>query len=90
MAEYQYANVKEPACAGWWWCFPDPKCERYERNSQGFVLQVLEDDGYFNPEDKGRLYICGALSDDYFGFSGESGSDIFGRWYGPIPNPENA
>lgn len=42
----------EPTCKGWWWCFPSPECEWYEKYSLGCVVQVLEDDGYWNADDK--------------------------------------
>jgi hypothetical protein len=53
------------------------------------VIQVLEDDGHFDPESVGRLYGSVTLEGDYVGFTGKYSADVFGRWYGPIQPPES-
>lgn len=76
----------EPTCKGWWWCFPSPECEWYEKYSSGCVVQVLEDDGrHFDADSKRRLYL--SWRGYFVVFTGEYTAPVFGKWCGPITPP---
>jgi hypothetical protein len=77
-----------PTCRGWWWCFPDPKCEWWKKYKKGLFVEAIEDDGYNDPNLKGLVTsVLGAMSADFKGFTGKYASDLFGLWYGPIERP---
>lgn len=90
---YRFNAVDAPSCPGWWWCFPIPECEWYDRHRDGLVCHVMHDNGmspgvgkYYY--DDPRLRVCGALSGDCVGFSDlKYTGEVVGKWYGPIESP---
>jgi hypothetical protein len=86
---YKFNAVDAPSCAGWWWCYPVPECEWYDRHRDGLVCNVKSDNGKYHPDPE-RLYVCGAFSGDCVGCSDlKYTGEVVGRWYGPLEPPNN-
>jgi hypothetical protein len=90
---YKFNAVDAPSCEGWWWCYPVPECEWYDRHRDGLVCHVMHDNGmspgvgkyYYNDP---RLCVCGSFSGDCVGFSDlKYTGEVVGKWYGPIEPP---
>jgi hypothetical protein len=90
---YKYNNVDAPKCPGWWWCYPVPECEWYDRHRDGLICHIIHDNGmspgvgeYYY--DDPRLHVMEVFGTNSRGFTDLKYSDeLVGRWYGPINSP---
>ncbi|MEI6259605.1 MAG: DUF4326 domain-containing protein [Deltaproteobacteria bacterium] len=90
---YKFNAVDAPSCAGWWWCYPVPECEWYDRHRDGLICNILHDNGmvfhagkyfYHDP----RFYVQDVFGICCRGFTDLKYSDeLVGKWYGPIESP---
>ena len=91
---YKFNAIDAPSCGGWWWCYPVPECEWYDRHRDGLVCHILHDNGislgvgeYYYSDDPG-LYVQEVFGTNSRGFTDLKYSDeLVGKWYGPIESP---
>jgi len=87
---FKYNGTKKPMCKGWWWCVPSQRCEWHKKYADGRVVKVYEADDYRDREDEVGLGLRIGIRGNSAGFTSEHSGDVFGKWYGPIPEPQEA
>jgi hypothetical protein len=88
----KFNAIDAPNSAGWWWCYPVPECEWYDRHRDGLICHILHDNGMSPADgkyyyDDPRLLVMEVFGTNCIGFTDlKYTGELVGKWYGGLLN----